>query len=230
MPTNFDQHIRYWLLDDVAFTLLQRRMLDHGKLNEWILFALGPVTIELFRHLIDVLRLHVTGDHQRRVVRHVIAPLNQLHHLGRRGRNRLTIAQRLFATRVFIEETIVHLFIQIVSWLRLVAIDFADHDLTLALKFLFVKQRISRRVTHEVHRGANVGAGSGEIVFNDFFACLAVISDAELSDALQVLFRVCDGAVGFKEHVLVKVRETVQLRRFGEGTVAHRQLDRHDRH
>ena len=52
-------------------------------------------------HLVNVCCLHIARDNQRRIVRHVITPLNQTHHRRGGGRNRLTITERLLSARVF---------------------------------------------------------------------------------------------------------------------------------
>ena len=51
------------------------------------------------------------------------------------------------------------------------------------------------------------GAGRSEIVFDYFFAGLAVVSDAQLTDLLQIVFAIRDRAIGFEKHVLVKMRQ-----------------------
>ena len=70
----------------------------------------------------------------------------------RGGRDRLAIAERIFAARIFIEETVVHLAVQIIVGVRFVAIDLADDDLALALELALVEERIARSVAHELHR------------------------------------------------------------------------------
>ena len=135
--------------------------------------------------------------------------MNQAHHVGRCGLNGLAIAERVLAARIFIEEPVRHIKVEIVERVRLVAINLAYDDLALALELTLVKKRITHSVAHEVHGGAKIRAGRGEIVFDDLLARRTVVGDAHLSYLLQVLFRVGDCAVGLEEHVLVKMREAV---------------------
>ena len=51
LPANLDQSRSDRLLDDAAFALLQRRMLDQWKLHERIFLASRPVAEELLGHL-----------------------------------------------------------------------------------------------------------------------------------------------------------------------------------
>src|SRR5262249_40592401 len=109
---------------------------------------------------------------------------------------------------------------------RLIAVDLPDYDLFLSTKLALVKQRVTSRIFHKLHRRTNVWTGGCEVVIHYFFARRPVVSNAHLSDRTQVVFGVCDGTVLFEEHVLVQVRESVELRQFGVRTVLNRELDR----
>jgi len=88
--------------------------------------------------------------------------------------------------------------------------------LPFTLELTFIKQRVARRVPHEVHRSAQIWTGRREVVMHDFLARRRVVGDAELADFLKVLVGVRDGAIRLEEHVLVKMRQPVQLRRLSE--------------
>jgi len=182
MPADFQNDILHRLLDDDTLAFWQRRVLDEGKLNERLLFSAWPVAEEVLRHLKYLFGLNVAGNHSVRIVRYVIARLNQPHHRRGGGCDCLSITQRLLAAGVLIEKPIGHLTIQIVIRIRLVTIYFTDHYLTLTLELFFVEERIARGVFHELHRGSQIRTGSGEEVIDDFLARRTVVSDAQLAD------------------------------------------------
>jgi hypothetical protein len=47
---------------------------------------------------------------------------------------RLSVAKRIFAARILVEEAIDHLQVQVVERIRLIAVDFTDHNFALPLK------------------------------------------------------------------------------------------------
>ena len=87
-------------------------MLNQRKLYKRIFFAPGPVAVKLLSHFEDLFGVDIAGDDQRGIVRHVVTRLNEPHHRRCGGSDRLSITQRLFAARIFVEEPIVHLLIE----------------------------------------------------------------------------------------------------------------------
>ena len=57
--------------------VLQRRMIDHGKFDEGVFLPPGPIAEKFLGHLMNVGCLYVAGDHQRGIIRYVIATLDR---------------------------------------------------------------------------------------------------------------------------------------------------------
>src|SRR6185312_14357447 len=230
MPANRDNYILDGLLDYGALALGQRRMLDERKLDKRIFLAPRPIAKELLCHLKNLFGLNVSSHNQSGVIWYVIASLNQAHLLGCRRRNSLPISQGRLAARIFVKESRKDLAVQVIERIRFVSIDLTNNHFALALKLEIVEQRVTGRISHELHRGSQIRTGRREVIVNYFFASGTVIGNSQLADCTHVIFRVGDRAIGFEEHVLVQVGKSVEFRRFGIRSVLNTKLDGDERY
>ena len=75
-----------------------------------------------------------------------------------------------------------------------------------------------------------VRAGRREVIVDHLLARLTVVGDAQLADLFEVIFLIRHRAIRLEEHVLVEVRQAVQLGRLSVRAVLDGQLDCHERH
>src|SRR2546423_7854 len=92
LPPNIEDHVLDRLFDDGALALWERRMLDHRKFYERVFVSARPIAVKLLSHLENIFRIYVARHQKCRIIRHIVARLNQPHHVCRRGRHSLTIA------------------------------------------------------------------------------------------------------------------------------------------
>src|SRR6266545_6250552 len=97
-------------------------MLDQGKLNEGIFFAVGPLTKQLLDQQVDCFRTHIPGYHNCRIVRHIVTTLNEPHHGSSGATHRLLIAGRILPAWVLVEKPVIHLQREKTKWIRLMSI------------------------------------------------------------------------------------------------------------
>ena len=141
----------------------------------------------------------------------------------------LYVAAGVLAARILVEELVVHVLADLAERVRLVALKLADDDLLLLRELPLVEALVLGLVAHEAHRDGEVRRGRREVVLDDLFLRLPVVDDAERVNVLQVVGLLRALRVDLEEHVLVEVRQAVQLRRLGERAVAHGQLYRDER-
>ena len=216
------------LLDDHRLRLRERRRIRDRR-GEGIL-APRPVAEDLRRQAEAVGRRDVSREDQRRVVRHVVPVLDLAHLLGRRGQDDLAVPDGVLVRVVRRRpQQRVHRAVELEVRVRLVAIELARDDRPLAHQLLLEEQRIAHRVLHELHAGAHAVHAEGDEVVDALVGCGAVPLRAELARALQILLLRRDRLVGLEEHVLVQMREPLELRGLRVRAVLHVQLDRHER-
>ena len=202
-------------------------MLDQRKFFKRIARPPRPVAEEVLRREKRRVRRGIAGHHHCGVLRHEIPSLNEAHLVGGGRLDRFSCAERRLSRRILIKEPPVHFDVDRAVRIRQVAIDLAEHGLALLLEILRIERRVPRRVAQEPHRHGKIRRGRRHVVLALLLARRAVVRDAELVDGLHVIGAF--GTIRFEEHVLVEMRQPVQLGRLGQRPVADGELDGDER-
>ena len=113
---------------------------------------------------------------------------------------------------------------------RLVSIVLADHDFSFALELILAKQRIDQGGGEKFHPAFDAVGGHRQVVVDALFARRAVELRTELGCSSDKVIGIRVRGVRLEEHVLVQVREPLELGILCERAVLDVRFDRHERH
>ena len=111
-----------------------------------------------------------------------------------------------------------------------VAIELAQHHGSLAFKLVLLEQGIAYGVAHEHQPVVKIVLMQGEKVVHPFFGGGAVPHHAHFPLSFEIRLLIGNRAVGLEEHVLVEVRQSLELRWLGIGAVLAGDFDGGQRH
>ncbi len=108
-PLPFDEHRHrpHRRLGDHRLAARQRRDRRNGIRHEWVGLP-GPVAEDLLRQREHMVRVHITGDDERRVVGHVVAVLDLAHLLRRHVTNDVAVTDHVLPAPVARIELLIH--------------------------------------------------------------------------------------------------------------------------